>query len=273
MKSTGTGTFAAMVRERLRSVGYFQKDLASAIGLHPKVLSRKLGNNEDAHLTVQEVRHIIKKLAEWQAITSREEALQLLELARVEPRNLSAQDWQTSPLDQLAERGELPDASTGVTRQHNLPLSLTCLIGREEAVEQLRHILTRDEVRLLTLIGPGGSGKTRLALEVACELVSAFAQGVWFVSLAAVRDAALVPQSIMQALNIKPPPALPALQSLSTYLQDKQLLLLLDNFEHLPDAAEVVGELLATVPGVKLLVTSRSVLHVYGEREFAVPPL
>ncbi len=273
MKRVGAKTLNASLRERLRSAGYFQKDLASAIGLHPKVLSRKLGSNGDARLTDQEVRRIIIVLAQWQAITSRDEALQLLKLARVEPRILSVQDWRTPPLNQLAERSELPSILTDDTRRHNLPFSLTRLIGREEAVEQLRQMLTSDGLRLLTLVGPGGSGKTRLALEVACELVDAFAQGGWFVSLASVRDAALVPQSIMQVLNIKPPSALPALQSLISYLQDKQLLLLLDNFEHLADAAGVVGELLATVPGLRLLITSRSVLHVYGEREFNVLPL
>jgi len=274
VKHPGTKTFALMVRKRLRMAGYFQQDLANALGLHPKVLSRKMGSNQDAYLTDQEVRSIIKQLAEWQAITSRDEALQLLALAQVEPRILSAKDWQTVPLSQLVGRGDLPDVpANGVARRHNLPISLTPLIGRAEAVEQLRRMLTRDDVRLLTLVGPGGSGKTRLAQEVACQLVAAFTQGVWFVSLDAVRDVELVPQTIMQALNIKPPPTLPALQSLSLYLQGKQLLLLLDNFEHLTDAADVVGELLATVPGLKVLVTSRSVLHIYGEHEFTVPPL
>ncbi len=274
MKHTGTKTFALKVRERLRTVGYFQQDLASALGLHPKVLSRKLGGNQEAYLTDQEVCGIIKRLSEWHAITSRDEALELLALAQVEPHILSAKDWQTAPLNQLVEQRDLPGVpANGVARRHNLPISLTPLIGRAEAVEQLCRMLTRDDVRLLTLVGPGGSGKTRLAQEVACQLVDAFAQGVWFVSLDTVRDVELVPQTIMQALNIKPSPTLPALQSLSLYLQGKQLLLLLDNFEHLMDAADVVGELLATIPGLKVLVTSRSVLRIYGEHEFTVLPL
>src|SRR5450759_2585956 len=94
-------TFALMVRKRLRMAGYFQQDLANALGLHPKVLSRKMGSNQEGYLTDQEVRSIIKQLAEWQAITSRDEALQLLSLAQVEPRILSAKDWQTVPLSQL----------------------------------------------------------------------------------------------------------------------------------------------------------------------------
>ena len=128
-------------------------------------------------------------------------------------------------------------------------------------------------MRLVTLVGAGGSGKTRLALHVASELVGAFAQGVWLVALAGVSDADLVPMSIIQALNMKSTPSLPALQSLITYLRNKQLLLVLDNFEQVGAAAAVVDEMLAAVPGLKVLVTSRAVVHLYGEHEFSVPPL
>ncbi len=134
-------------------------------------------------------------------------------------------------------------------------------------------MLGQEEVRLVTLVGPGGSGKTRLALHVAKELVDTFAQGVWLASLAAARDSDRMLLSIMQVLNIKPAPALSAIQSLITQLQDKQLLLLLDNFEQVRDAAPVIGELLAAVPGLKVLVTSRTVLRLYGENEFKVQPL
>src|SRR5207245_1755941 len=100
-----------------------------------------------------------------------------------------------------------------------------------------------------------------------------FVQGVWFVPLAGVSDPTQVPMSIIQALNMKSSPSLSPLQSLITYLRNKHMLLVLDNFEHIEEATTTVSELLAVVPGLKVLVTSRSVLHLYGEHEFSVPPL
>jgi len=263
------------LRKHLRAAGYFQKDLADELGLHPKVLSRKLSGNGNAHLTEVEVRRIITTLARWQAITTQNEAIQLLELAQKEQSSFSPQEWQTHPLNLLTSRNTIhhTDYVSRRSVRHNLPAQLTRLVGREEEVEQLRQVLGQEEVRLITLVGPGGSGKTRLALHVAKELVDTFAQGVWLVSLAAARDSDRMLLGIMQILNIKPAPALSAIQSLITHLQDKQLLLLLDNFEQVSDAAPVIGELLAAAPGLKVLVTSRMVLHLYGENEFKVQPL
>src|SRR6266571_4817138 len=278
MKRISARAFSNSLRKRLRAVGYFQQDLANELSLHPKVLSRKLRGNGNAHLTEQEVRCIITTLARWQAITTQDEALQLLELSQVEPTIFNADEWRTPPLSTLgAKRAQsIPFSDTSIptcTPQHNLPAPTTQLIGRECAVERLRQLLGRDEVRLVTLVGAGGSGKTRLALHVASELVGAFAQGVWFVALAGVSDPALVPMSIIQALNIKPAPDLSPLQSLITYLRNKQLLLVLDNFEQVGEATAVVDALLAAAPALKVLVTSRVVLHLYGEHEFSVPPL
>ena len=277
MKSINARALSSNLRKHLRAAGYFQKDLADELGLHPKVLSRKISGNGNAHLTEEEARRIIITLAQWQAITTQNEALQLLELAQKKQSSFSAQEWQTHPLNLLTSRNTMHHTHTDYASRrsirHNLPAQLTRLVGREEEVEQLRQMLRQEEVRLVTLVGPGGSGKTRLALHVAKELVDTFAQGVWLVSLAAVRDSALLLLSIMQVLNIKPAPALSAIQSLTTHLQDKQLLLLLDNFEQVRDAAPAIGELLAAAPGLKVLVTSRTVLHLYGENEFKVPPL
>src|SRR3989440_1927590 len=272
------GTFSESIQEYLRASGYSEKELAVALGLHPKVLSRKLNGSGNAHLTHLEVQSIITTLADWRAITTQDEVLHLLELAQVEPTIFSSDEWQTPPLSKLtAKRTQsIPssDSSTFTsTMRHNLPALTTRLIGREWAVERLRQLLGRDEVRLVTLVGSGGSGKTRLALQVASELVGAFTQGVWFVALAGVSDPAQVPMSIIQALNITPMPGLPPVQSLITYLRNKQLLLLLDNFEQVGEATAVVDEMLAAVPGLKVLVTSRVVLHLYGEHKFSVPPL
>jgi predicted ATPase len=269
------GAFSDGVQTYLRTSGYSQTELADALGLHPKVLSRKLNGSGDAHLTHLEVRRIITTLARWQAITTQDEAFQLLELAQMGPTSFSTGEWQTPPLSQLATKRAQPISSSipASNLQHNLPAPTTRLIGREWVVTRLRQLLGRDEVRLVTLAGSGGSGKTRLALHVASELVSAFAQGVWFVALAGVSDPDLVPMSITQALHISPTPSLSPLQSLVTFLRNKQLLLVLDNFEHVGEASAAVDELLAAAPGLKVLVTSRAVLRLYGEHEFSVPPL
>ena len=269
------GAFGDSVQEYLRVSGYTQENLAKEIGLHPKVLSRKLHGSENAHLTQVEVKFIIITLARWNVITTRDEVLHLLELAEMEPGSFGTDEWQTPPLNQLAaERARpAPSSTARHTLRHNLPAPTTRLIGREWAVERLRALLERDEVRLVTLIGSGGSGKTRLALHVASELACEFAHGVCFVALSGVSDPALVPMSIIQALNIKPMSSSPVAQSLVMYLRDKQALLVLDNFEQVEEAATVVSELLAEVPGLKVLATSRVVLHLYGEHEFSVPPL
>jgi len=273
-----SGTFSDSVQKYLRTSGYSQKELADTIGLHPKVLSRKLHSNGNARLTHLEVRCIIKTLAQWHVITTQDEALQLLELAQMRPTSFSAGEWQTPPFNTLATKRAqpLPSSGSGLPlsiSQHNLPAPITRLIGREWAVQRLHHLLGRDEVRLVTLVGPGGSGKTRLALHVASELVGAFAQGVWLVALGGVSDPALVPMNITQALHLTSTPDLPPLQSLVAYLRNKQLLLLLDNFEQISEASAAVGELLSAAPGLKVLVTSRVALHMYGEHEFSVPPL
>ena len=272
------GAFSDSVQKCLRTSGYSQKELADALGLHPKVLSRKLNGNGNARVTYLEVRRIITTLARWHAITTQDEALHLLEVAQVEPTIFSADEWRTPPLSTLAAKSGQPISSSDSSipmyiLRHNLPAPTTRLIGRDWAVARLRQLLGRDEVRLVTLVGSGGSGKTRLALQVASGLVSMFVQGVWFVSLAGVSDPALVPMSIIQALNIKSTSNLPPLQSLITYLRNKQLLLVLDNFEQLGEASVVVDEMLTAAPGLKVLVTSRAVLHLYGEHEFSVPPL
>ncbi len=270
------GAFSERVKAYLRTSGYSQSELADALGIHPKVLSRKLHGNGNARLTHLEIQRVITILAGWHAITTQDEVFHLLEVAEVAPNIFRDDEWQAPPLSTLATRRAQPissDDSRSAAPQHNLPSPTTRLVGREWAIERLRQRLGRAEVRLVTLVGAGGSGKTRLALQVASELVGTFAQGVWFVALASVSDPDLVPISILQALHVGSTSGLPPLQSLISYLQNKQLLLVLDNFEQVLEAADVVGELLAAVPDLKILITSRAVLHLYGEHEFSVPPL
>jgi predicted ATPase/class 3 adenylate cyclase/DNA-binding CsgD family transcriptional regulator len=156
---------------------------------------------------------------------------------------------------------------------NNLPIQPTSLIGREKEVAKVLELLQREEIRLLTLTGPGGTGKTRLGLQVAAELSEAFSDGVYFVNLAPISDPELVVPTLAQTLNVKEIAEQPLLDLLKASLHWKHLLLLLDNFEQVVGAAVYVAELLAACPNLKVLVTSRMALHVRGEQEFAVPPL
>src|SRR6266702_292075 len=156
---------------------------------------------------------------------------------------------------------------------NNLPIQPTPLIGREQEVATVAALLRHEDVRLLTLTGPGGTGKTRLGLQVAAELSDRFADGVFFVNLAPFSDPELVIPAAAQALDVKEIGGQPLLELLKVSLREKHLLLLLDNFEQVVRAALQLAELLAACPQLKILVTSRMALHVSAEQEFAVPPL
>jgi len=157
--------------------------------------------------------------------------------------------------------------------QSRLPAPLTPLVGREQETAAVCALLWRPEVRLVTLTGTGGVGKTRLALGVAAAVNSAFADGICFVTLAPLIDPELVLSTIAQALGVREQGSRPLLEGLQDHLREQQLLLLLDNFEQVVSAAPVVVELLVAAPHLRVLVTSRTSLHLSGEHEFVVPPL
>ncbi|MFL5798033.1 MAG: ATP-binding protein [Actinomycetota bacterium] len=153
----------------------------------------------------------------------------------------------------------------------NLPVPLTSFVGRDRELARIRDLLERT--RLLTLTGPGGCGKTRLAIEGAAGLLPSFADGIFFVELAPIADPGLVPSTIAVALGVREQPGRPITESLVHALRDNERLLVLDNFEQVLGAAPLVAELLAASPRLKALVTSRAALHLSGEQEFPVPPL
>jgi predicted ATPase/class 3 adenylate cyclase len=166
-----------------------------------------------------------------------------------------------------------PPLLTLELRPHHLPVQPTPLVGRETELEQVSGLLQRHKVRLVTLTGPGGTGKTRLALQLAAELLDHFRDGAFFVDLAPLRDPALLAATIAQVLGIRETEGQPLFDTLTAHLRPKQLLLLLDNFEQLLAAAPVVAELLSAAPGLQVLVTSRAVLQLRAEHEYPVPPL
>lgn len=154
-----------------------------------------------------------------------------------------------------------------------LPIPLTPLIGREQEGTHVCDLLKQPQVRFVTLVGPGGVGKTRLALQVAMDMREAFPEGVFFIPLASLRDSSLVIPIIAQTLGLSASDASTAIEQVRNYAQSKQLLLVLDNLEQLLEAASQLEQLLLACPGVKLLVTSRTVLHIQGEHEFPIAPL
>jgi predicted ATPase/class 3 adenylate cyclase len=177
---------------------------------------------------------------------------------------------------QLAAPGlpsEFPVLRTLEGYPNNLPLQPTPLVGREREVAEIADRARSEEARLLTLTGPGGMGKTRLALQAAADLLEEFEDGVFFVVLATITDPELVAFTIAVSLGVKESGDQPLEEGLKAYLREKNLLLVLDNFEQVLEGASLVGELLGTCPKLKILATSRIPLRLYGEQEYPVPPL
>jgi predicted ATPase/class 3 adenylate cyclase len=167
---------------------------------------------------------------------------------------------------------DFPPPRTLDARPNNLPVQITSFIGRDKELAQVKNLLVNG-TRLLTLTGPGGTGKTRLALQAAAETLTEFADGAYFVDLAPIGDPGLVVSTIAEALGVTEQAGRPLQESLAAHLKEKEMLLVLDNFEQVVDAGAAVEQLLQAASRLKILVTSRAVLHRYGESEFPVPPL
>jgi predicted ATPase/DNA-binding XRE family transcriptional regulator len=239
--------FGAWVRERRKELWLTQKKLARLVGCAPVTVQKIEESHRRPSPTVAEAlaRHLEIGPADLASF---------LRLARTSPTMARAPTAPRTPSDQI-------------------PLPLTALIGREAEVSSLNEIILRAPTRLLTLTGPPGVGKTRLALQLAQDLRHAFADGVYFVPLAALDEPEQVMPSVIRRLGFADGGAQPRLARLQAFLCDRQLLLILDNFEHLLAAAPAFSGLLEQCPGLRVVVTSRSALRLYGEQEWPVEPL
>jgi predicted ATPase/DNA-binding CsgD family transcriptional regulator len=185
---------------------------------------------------------------------------------------------RTRAIEKAREYGLIEPRATPSTRisplfKHNLPATPSSFIGRKKEIENLQRILQDKDIRLVTILGSSGVGKTRLSLQIAHRLLSRFKDGVFFVSLATLNDPGLVASTIAQVFSLRETGTQPIQEILVDSLRDRQLLLVLDNFEHLLPAALLVSDLLAVAPGLKILATSRAPLHLYGEHLFPLPAL
>jgi predicted ATPase/class 3 adenylate cyclase len=169
--------------------------------------------------------------------------------------------------------GDFADLLTLDTRPNNLPVQLTQFIGRQADVDAVRGLLERPEVRLVTITGPGGMGKTRLSLQVGADMLDSFRNGVFVVALDTLTDAALVPSAIAQAFGLRESADTPVTSILTTHLYGKHLLMVLDNLEQVIESATFIGELLLACPEIRILATSRVRLQLRGEREYPLAPL
>jgi predicted ATPase len=268
--------FREAVRAHRRAVGRTQQQLARSIGLHPDVLSHKLNGRDNAVLTTPDVIGIATTLAGWGALASRADLHALLDLMEVPRHAVPAAAWAAPPLVTLRAGGEgaAPRAAAeppARLRPAPLPAPATRLIGREHERAAVAAALATS--RLVTLTGVGGTGKTRLALQVAHDLAGTFADGVAFIDLAAVRDPALLATTVARGLGLAPRSAEAAGDHLAEALAGHELLIVLDNLEQLIDETHLLARMLATAPAVRLLATSRIPLRLYGEHMVRVPPL
>jgi predicted ATPase/class 3 adenylate cyclase/DNA-binding CsgD family transcriptional regulator len=215
-------------------------------GLSYREIAQKL------HLATGTVKWHKKQIFAKLGVSSRMQAVK-------KARELQLLDPQPTP----AEEGE--------RLLSNLPAQLSSYVGREKEIAEIKELL--QSARLVVLTGAGGTGKTRLALQVASELVGKYRDGVWLVELAAVREAGRVPQAIANVLKVTARSDTLLVEGLKRYLKRKHLLLLIDNFEHVLEVAPLMGEILAAAPQVTILATSREQLNVYGEQEYPVHPL
>lgn len=241
--------FGDLLRRARRHAGLTQEELAERAGLSTRAIS--------------DLERGVNRAPRRDTLNMLAEALEL-------PPEIVTQWEQTRQW--LATRSPSPVHANSHPHTSHLPVSLNTLVGREQEIRSVVNVLREPGVRLVTLSGPGGVGKTRLALAVVRELEAAYRDGVWFVQLAPVRDPALVGSAIAAELGIREIGGQQLMTTLQAWLRPRQALIVVDNFEHVLGAAPLLTELLIACPSTTMLVTSRSRLQLSGEHDVLVEP-
>lgn len=247
-------SFGDWIQQRRKALDLTRNELAQRVGCSVSAI-RKIEADER-----RPSKQIAERLAECLSVPPEQRAL-FLKVARGERRVEALH----TPSD--------GSPSTPPKLKTNLPISATSLIGRAQDIESVLDLLRREDVRLLTLVGPPGIGKTRLALHASMQLSHTLNDGAYLIALAPIADADLIPSTITQTLNIQETPGLPPIDRLKDALRDKRMLLLMDNFEQVVSGAPILSDLLEACSGLKMVVTSREALRVRGEHLWQVPPL
>ena len=279
--SPADGLNACLAAQRaLNAEAWGEASISVRMGLHTGEAESR-GDDYHGYLALSRVQRLMSSAYGGQVLLST--ASQVLVHDRLPPevmlRNLGEVRLKDFPQPERIYQLVAPDLPSSFpplktlsSIPNNLPVQLTSFVGRDTEMAEVKRLLA--DVRLLTLTGSGGTGKTRLSLQVAADLLDQYPDGVWFVELAPLTDPAFVPQTVASALSVREQPGRPIMATLTDHLRDQQLLLVLDNCEHMIEAcAQLADTLLHAAPRLKIAASSREALGIAGEHTYPVPSL